>query len=104
MADNRISAETKPKPNQANRAALVLQRLGFHILHIGPTVSVQGPQAAWESTFNVSFEAQKKTVVAGLEKGGEITYQRAMTDNMRIPTELQDLIDDIMFMEPPELF
>lgn len=104
MADNKISAEIKPKPNQANQAALVLQRLGFHILHIGPTISVQSPQSAWESTFNVSFEPQKKIVVAGLEKGGEITYQRAIIDNMRIPPELQDLIDDVMFMEPPELF
>ncbi len=102
MQENIISAEIEPLPNQANHAALALQRLGFRILHIGPTISVQGPRSLWESTFNVSFEPKKKTVVAEVV-GGEVTYPKALTENMRIPPELQNLVTEVMFVEPPEL-
>ncbi len=103
MRENIISAEIEPLPNQANHAALALQRLGFRILHIGPTISVQGPQSLWISTFNVSFELQKKTAVAEVE-GGEVTYQKALVEDMRVPTELQNLIAEVMFVEPPEFY
>jgi hypothetical protein len=98
MREEIISAEIEPSPNQANHAALALQQLGFRILHIGPTISVQGSQSLWTSTFNVSFELQERAAV------GEITYQRALVDDMRVPEELQDLIAKVMFVEPPELY
>ena len=98
MREKIISAEIEPAPNQANHAALALQQLGFRILHIGPTISVQGPQSLWTSTFNVSFELQKRTAV------GEITYQKALVDDMRVPEDLQSLIARVMFVEPPELY
>lgn len=103
MQEDTISAEIEPLPNQANQAALALQRLGFRILHIGPTISVQGPQSLWVSTFNVSFEPQRKTTMAEVEEG-EITYQKASVEDMRVPTELQSLIADVMFVEPPEFY
>ena len=103
MSENVIAAEIEPLPNQANQAALALQRLAFRILHIGPTISVQGRESLWASTFNVSFEACKKTVVAEVE-GGEVTYQKAVTEDMRIPAQLQDLIAEVTFVEPPELY
>ncbi len=103
MSENIISAEIQPLPNQANQAAKALQSLGFRILHIGPTISVQAPRSLWESTFNVSFVPQKKTVMPEIEKG-EVTYPKAITDNMRIPEHLQSVITDVMFVEPPELY
>lgn len=102
MRENIISAEIRPLPNQARHAALALQRLGFRILHIGPTISVQGPQSLWTSTFNVSFEPQKKTILAEVE--GEVTYHRALVEDMRVPTELQDVVAEVMFVEPPEFY
>jgi hypothetical protein len=36
-------------------------------------------------------------------EGSEITYQRALVEQMRIPPYLQGLIADVMFVEPPEL-
>jgi hypothetical protein len=102
MPQNLISAEIEPLPNQANQAALALQRLGFRILHIGPTISVQAPRSLWESTFNVSFEPQKKTVMP--EIGSEVTYLRAVTDRLVIPEGLQSLISEVMFVEPPEFY
>ena len=103
MEENIISAEIEPLPKQANHAALAMQRLGFKILHIGPTISVQGPKSLWVSTFNVSFETGEKTVLAEVE-GGEVTYQKALVEDMRVPTELRNLIAEVIFMEPPQFY
>lgn len=102
MSENIVSAEIAPLPNQANRAALALQRLGFRILHIGPTISVQAPESLWVSTFNVAFESKKKTAIAEIES--EVTYRKALVERVRIPAELQDLVAEVMFVEPPEFY
>lgn len=80
MRRNMISAEIEPIPNQVNQAASALQRLGFRILHIGPTISVQGPQSLWESTFHVSFEPRKKTVLPEVE-GREDENEMQLREN-----------------------
>jgi len=102
MQENVIAAEVTPLPNQAQQAALAMQRLGFRILHIGPTISVQGPQVLWESTFNVTFEPRQKIIIAEVDEG-TVTYQQAMTD-VHIPPELQTLMEDVVFVEPPEFY
>ena len=102
MPETTISAEIEPAPNQANRAALALQRLGFRVLHIGTTISVQGPQPLWESVFNVSFKPRKKTILPEIQEG-EVTYQEASVEKMRFPSELKGLVAEVMFVEPPEL-
>jgi hypothetical protein len=103
MQENLISAEIEPFPKQANVAASMLQRLGFRILHIGTTISVQGPESLWVSVFNVTFETRKKTIMAEI-KGGEVTYRKAVTENLKIPLDLQQLIAGVMFAEPPEFY
>jgi len=102
MPPKTISAEITALPNQASQAAKVLQRMGFRILHIGPTISVQGSQALWESTFQVSFMTKKKTI--SKETGVENTYLKARMDTMHIPSTLEELITEVSFVEPPELF
>jgi hypothetical protein len=103
MPETIISAEVEPLPNQANQASNALQRLGFRILHIGPTISVQGPLSLWESTFNVSFEPETKIVLAEAEEK-EVAYQKALVADMRVPAELQHLVAEVMFVEPPEFY
>lgn len=103
MQELMIAAEIEPVPNRANQVALALQRLGFRILHIGPTISVEGPPLLWTSTFNVAFESRKKRVMQELE-GGEVIYQCAVTEEMRIPPDLQGLVAGVAFVEPPELY
>lgn len=103
MSANPISAEIEPQPNQANQAALALQNLGFRILHIGPTISVQAPQELWESTFGVSFQSETKDVLPQMSTG-QVPYSRAVTDNLQIPNQLQNLISGVMFVEPPTFF
>lgn len=103
MPERVIAAEIQPVPDRASQAALALQRLGFRILHIGLTISVEGAPSLWASTFNVTFEQRRKRVLEELE-GGEVTYQQAVTEHMRISPHLQDLVRDVAFVEPPEFY
>jgi len=98
-----IAAEITPQSGQAKAAALALQRLGFRVLHIGPTISVEGPETLWQSVFDVSFKIQSKDILRDMP-GGETTYRKAITDDMAIPADLQPLISDVAFVEPPELY
>lgn len=98
-----ISAEVVPASNRAIDAARALEQLGFRILHIGPTISVQGPASLWASTFNVSFERKTKRRLREIE-GSEVSYLAARTEQMQIPAELHDVVREVMFMEPPEFF
>ena len=102
MPQSLISAEIQPLPNQEKQAALVLQRLGFLVLYVGTTISIQAPRSLRESTFNVSFKEEKKTAMAEIKS--EQTYLRAVTDKLIIPQTLESLISEVMFIEPPEFF
>ena len=103
MEKDIISAEIETAPDNTNQAALALQRIGFRIMHIGPTISVQGPRSLWESTFNVSFETQKKINRANTE-GGDVVYYKALEKDIRIPNNLRTLISGLAFVEPPEFY
>lgn len=102
MAGQLISAEVAPTaPGDAGRVAKALQGLGFKVLHIGPTISIQAPQALWEQTFNVAFRHTTKTVLP--ETGRRVGYARADTAALSIPPELEGLVADVLFAEPPDL-
>lgn len=97
-----ISAEVDPVSGQANQAALALQRLGFRVLHVGPTISVQAPESLWKSTFHVSFKPAKKTI--GRDTETEVTYYKPSSEELQIPASVQNLVARVMFVEPPEYF
>lgn len=102
MTDD-AAAEVSPAPNRGHQCALALQREGFRVLHVGTTISVQGPKRLWATVFNVSFKPQTKKLLAEVEQA-VTTFDKALTDEMRIPQGLQDLIEDVSFVEPPELY
>lgn len=102
MSKKMIAAEITPAPDQALQASKALQELGFRILHWGTTISVQGTQAQWERTFKVSFKDEEKTTSE--EAGVKITYPKSQQETVKIPEELKQLITEIAFVEPPELF
>ena len=102
ISENLVTAKILPLPNQANPAALALQHLGFHILHIGTTISVQATPLLWQATFNVSFEAQKKVVSPKTHQ--EIIYFKVITDKLQIPEHLQALIAKVTFVEPIKFY
>ncbi len=97
-----ISGEIEPCANQAARAAKTLQQLGFRILHIGPTISVQGAQRLWESTFSMRFQFKRKRT--STETQAEAVYPQAQPDPVSIPLTFQGLIRSIAIVEPPEWF
>jgi hypothetical protein len=97
-----VPAEIISKPNQAHKAARVLQTMGFRILQIGPIISLQAPQALWESTFQITFLRKTKTL--SKETGTETSFQEASKDSMKFPVELENIIEDVCFVKPPEFF
>lgn len=102
MAEDSIAAEVTPTTaRHAQRAAKVLQQRGFRVLHIGRSISVQAPRELWEEAFGVTFRPRSKTVQQ--ELGRRVTYPRADAGSVRVPADLQELIADVAFAEPPEL-
>ncbi|MDP8927941.1 MAG: hypothetical protein M3O70_04995 [Actinomycetota bacterium] len=97
-----VAAEIEPVAGRAQAAARGLQRLGFRVLHIGPTISVEGPKSLWAATFNVSFEPRQTTTVSELGPDRGATYQEAGAVN--IPAELEGLVHEVAFVRPPEFF
>ena len=102
MADEDIAAEVVPvDPQRAGQVAKALQRKGFRVLHVGGSVSVSGARDRWESVFGVSFVPHTKTVQP--ELGRQDTYLRADPASVQVPAELDGLVADVAFAEPPEL-
>lgn len=103
MEVERIAAEIQTVPNQTDAAARTLKELGFRVLHIGPTISTEGPKDLWESTFNLSFimHTKESTSEAG---GGQVTYLKPRSNRIVVPPNLQHLIEEVMFAEPPDFF
>lgn len=97
-----IPAEIEPKPGQSRAAAKALQELGFKILHLGPTISVEAPEELWRSTFEVRFANARKQQLRGVD-ASEVSYRRARTDTVSIPESLERLVASVAFVEPPEL-
>ena len=103
MQSSTIPAEIKPVANKAKQAALVLQRLGFRIHYCGNYISVEGNKSLWVSTFNISFKLHRQDTGAGL-KVSEFTYEVPSLEKMRIPDQLEGLIEEVLFLESPVLF
>ncbi len=102
MAESTVSAEIEPLPGRAQAAAKALQQLGLRVLHIGQTISVEGSERVWRSTFHVAFTSRKKTIIAGIGES-EVTYRTAAEDTLSIPSQLRGLVAAVSFVEPPEL-
>lgn len=103
IGEERIAAEVVPThPQHAGRTAKALQERGFRVLHVGRSISVEASQRTWEDTFGVSFAPHTKSVQEGL--GRRLAYLRADPASMRVPADLQELVADVAFAEPPELY
>lgn len=102
MAERAIAAEVAPIDSaHAGQAARALQQRGFRVLHVGGSISVEAPRAAWHDTFGVVFATRTKTVQPEIDR--DVSYPRADPSTLRVPSELADLIADVAFVEPPDL-
>lgn len=95
-----VNAEIVYRAGTKTASARAMQQLGFHILDVGETISVRAPPELWTSTFDVRFEQRTKEVTEGVTD----TYLTPLTDQMRTPSDLEGLIADVLFIEPPEYF
>ena len=102
MREELISAEVEPLPRRAARAARELERLGFRVLHIGPTISVQGSLGLWKSTFKISFKRRRKRLSDLTDE--ERSFALPDRDPVPVPSDLQNLIASVSFAEPPEFY
>jgi hypothetical protein len=102
MTTEVIAAEARPRPERATQAARALQRLGFRVFHVGATISIQGSQALWETVFGVSFTPRSE---AAEDTGFFPSLPPAAVEGtLRVPPELEGLIDEVTFVHPPEFF
>ncbi len=101
--DTMISAEVMSVAGEDTKLARKLQGLGFRVLSLDGTISVDGSQSLWTSIFGVQFEEQSRPGLAGLLDETE-AYQKALRSTVIIPPNLKELIQDIAFIEPPELY
>jgi hypothetical protein len=104
MSNITISAEIIPVKDRAQLAAKALQQIGFRILHVGTSISVQASDQVWKDTFHVSFVEKVRQRVPG-SPGSSFKY--AVPDrksSIRTPALLRDLVAEVLFIEPPELF
>jgi hypothetical protein len=91
------------KAGQANDAAKRLQDMGFRILHIGGSISVEAPAPLWERTFGVTFR-QRTTRRLPAVAGSAVTYQEPVSQSVTVPAELRDVVTGVAFARPPEFF
>lgn len=103
MTDPTIPAEVSPVPGQTRAAALELQRLGFRVLHIGGTISVQAPEGVWTKVFGLSFTRERRSRIPGMA-GSEVEYSVPDPDPAPIPAGLAALVVSVDFARPPELY
>lgn len=95
-----VSAEVTYRQGAATATARALQQLGFRIFDVGDTISVQAPRQLWESVFGLEFETRSKQVTDTTET----TYLRPAARSLDIPDNLDDLVTDVLFVEPPRYF
>ncbi|MCA1612871.1 MAG: hypothetical protein LC800_01710 [Acidobacteria bacterium] len=98
-----VAAEIVPAAGQAHSAAKALQQLGFRVLHIGSTVSVQAPERVWKDTFNVSFTKKRQQRLA-ISPKSSTEYAVPVDDRVEIPSALGELVAEVIFVRPPEFF
>jgi hypothetical protein len=103
MGTNIVSAEVTAREGRSRDAALRLQQIGFRVLHIGHTsISVEGPVGLWESTFGVQLRAHAQRGAKQRPTTNVQFYEP--TGPVTVPAVLSDLVEEVAFVQPPELF
>jgi hypothetical protein len=97
-----VSAEVTAAAGREREAALRLQQAGFRVRHVGSTsISVEAPAPLWEKTFGITLVERRAPAGKGLP--GQRHYHEP-TGPLAIPAALSELITDVAFVRPPELF
>jgi hypothetical protein len=98
-----ITAEVIPIAEKSAEAAKALQRVGFQVLSIGEIITIAGEQKLFEQFFRTKLLKLSKVILPGLPKPAKTEFFRPETPPF-IPDEVESLIRDVVFPEPPEYF
>lgn len=86
--------EFRPTQESIKKATQGLQKLGFTVSQGGVTLTIVGEQKLFEEVFKVKLTTKK--VAGGIEV-------RANTE-ASIPHSLSDIVEQVVFIPPPELY
>lgn len=99
-ADVAITAENieefTPAAETIAQATQRLQKLGFKVVESGVTLTLQGKPAQFEEVFRVKLTLKKH------EPTGNIVVHPE--GDLVIPDSLRDVVEKVVFPEPPEFF
>lgn len=95
-----------PPQGRAQQAALLLQKLGFRIHHVGTfSVSGEAPRNLWESTFGTQVQVMTNVISEAHPEIGEIEFLSHLPDTpFEIPSELKEFVERAYPQRPPTLF
>jgi len=89
-------AEFTPAADTIAEATRRLRELGFTVAQPGVTLTIIGEPNRFEEVFNVKLAIKRD------EAGGGVTVHAA--GGIVIPKSLRDVVEDVVFPEPPEFF
>ena len=95
-----------PKAGAAQKAAKILQDMGFRILHVGIfSISGEAPKDMWESTFSTEVKIESTLISDAHPELGERTYLSHVADvPFEIPDKLKNLVERAYPQKPPTFF
>ena len=95
-----------PRAGSAQKAARILQDMGFRILHVGVfSVSGEAPKDLWESTFSTEVKKASVPVSDAQFEFGERAFLSPVADvPFEIPEKLTDLVERAYPQKPPTFF
>ncbi len=85
-----------PTQETVAKAKKQLEELGFRVIQAGPTLTLEGEAEQFERLFRVrlKFKKHPQTGQTIVEREGAVV----------IPDPLRDVVETIVFPEPPEFF
>jgi serine protease AprX len=95
-----------PKAGAAQKAARILQDMGFRIFHIGTfSISGEAPKDLWESTFSTEVKKASMPISDAHFEFGERAYLSHVAGvPFEIPEKLADLVERAYPQKPPIFF
>lgn len=96
----------RPPTGQAERAAIILQKLGFKVRHVGAfSISGEGPRRLWEEVFGTKVEKRVQPISEAHSDLGEVAYWSHLPNTpFTIPSELSGLVERVYPQRPPIFF
>ena len=77
--------------------------MGFRVHAVAATISVDAPKERWKAAFAARFAPMQRQEKRRTP-GAAASTQHVPPVAFQIPTALEPLVENVVFVEPPELF